>query len=981
MNSNDIDEVLSPGFNFETELTKGQQWTIPATHDLISKIKGIMMANQNTTTLRDAFIMAYNIAKTKDSFPQINFDNYDIVFYTDAVPNRSRGQSKYNQLDLACYKWGFISRTYDLRIEMGGGGLNLILTITPVVKKQATLPQIGNEEMITKQKEIIEEMTKHGLFAKSTYPAPDLVRNVVKLAHSDFFVVETVIGVCDGQHDFRHGWRGGPIITNSNGSDTNRSKRFGRGKSEDVANHVCKLLDTQYKKLKYEANQFIQNDPVFEDEGTLGHIWHHKSNIEPAIFEKLMPKNDGNTNAAMKTYNDAWNRSHENEYTSHINAPSYPKYHEPTVFNNTFNDSCKFIMPASAIDGATCGRCGNWKKVLQGCPMEIGNINITFMKTLMNGSDDPTNSNYVNFSSYMTNDADGVYYFLRITRQRTLPGPGGTKTYIGYYKYKIMDSENNPDALTVVTVNSELGCYYIDEDGTIDGDLMKMNNMLPMEPGVNERTLGEYVNQFAHGKLATNVNDDFDWVHIVRKASCDFLFSLTTFLQTGGYYGDIYSSDNVISPNIANPTDFNVTVAHGDQAAAALGYFILRKCKNKNVNKGLHQYYATDNSNLRFGNINGICIRADNLGKRGNMDDEDKANKKKKKGGGGPFVGPSWARVPRFDNKIDTHFEMIKAFFEGCAQFNYPVVLLICYNEVKTDSPTLDNFLLYTVRKLDNYEYQPKTRLNFGNNEEELKNIIQLVRTKRDAYDNIKQSYENLVKEQDAAAAEAKEAAAAKAAAAVVVEAAAKAAEEAAAGEAKAAAKAVAEAVVEAAAEAAEVKAVVKAVVEAAAKAAAKAAAGEAAAAAKAVVDEVVEAAAEEAAVNELLSRDDLLRLVADILKHNTSPSASASPSASPSASSGVFTPPPTTSDVLSEWPTPLQAKDPLPGQSKDPLNGGSSTRTRRRRKLHRNHRRTQYTNKHKRSSKTTNRATIKHRKSYRKHNRTVKRRKSRRHH
>ena len=60
---------------------------------------------------------------------------------------------------------------------------------------------------------------------------------------------------------------------------------------------------------------------------------------------------------------------------------------------------------------------------------------------------------------------------------------------------------------------------------------------------------------------------------------------------------------------------------------------------------------------------------------------------------------------------------------------------------------------------------------------------------------------------------------------------------------------------------------------------------------------------------------------------------------------------------------------------------GGSSTRTRRRRKLARNHRRTQYTNKHKRSSKVTKRATIKHRKSYRKHNRTVKRRKSRRHH
>jgi hypothetical protein len=59
---------------------------------------------------------------------------------------------------------------------------------------------------------------------------------------------------------------------------------------------------------------------------------------------------------------------------------------------------------------------------------------------------------------------------------------------------------------------------------------------------------------------------------------------------------------------------------------------------------------------------------------------------------------------------------------------------------------------------------------------------------------------------------------------------------------------------------------------------------------------------------------------------------------------------------------------------------GGSSTRSRRR-NLRRNHRRTQYTNKHKRSSKSTKHATIKRRKSYRKHNRTVKRRNNRRHH
>lgn len=58
--------------------------------------------------------------------------------------------------------------------------------------------------------------------------------------------------------------------------------------------------------------------------------------------------------------------------------------------------------------------------------------------------------------------------------------------------------------------------------------------------------------------------------------------------------------------------------------------------------------------------------------------------------------------------------------------------------------------------------------------------------------------------------------------------------------------------------------------------------------------------------------------------------------------------------------------------------NGGGWVFTRSR---SRNHRRTQYTNKYKRSTKSTNRATIKHRKSYRKHNRTVKRRKSRRHH
>jgi len=62
---------------------------------------------------------------------------------------------------------------------------------------------------------------------------------------------------------------------------------------------------------------------------------------------------------------------------------------------------------------------------------------------------------------------------------------------------------------------------------------------------------------------------------------------------------------------------------------------------------------------------------------------------------------------------------------------------------------------------------------------------------------------------------------------------------------------------------------------------------------------------------------------------------------------------------------------------SQDKSKGGSTHTSRSRRR--RNHRRTQYTNKHKRSSKTTNRATIKRSKSYRKHNRTIKHRNTRR--
>jgi len=147
-----------------------------------------------------------------------------------------------------------------------------------------------------------------------------------------------------------------------------------------------------------------------------------------------------------------------------------------------------------------------------------------------------------------------------------------------------------------------------------------------------------------------------------------------------------------------------------------------------NVNEFLHEYFATNNENLRYGNRHGTCISAVKSVKRSRTDEDVQQWKRKKKGGGNrPYIGSSWGRVPRFDAKIDTQFKKIKAFFEGCAQFKYPVILLICYNEVKTDSDTLDNFLKYTVRDLGHFEYEAKT--GFVDDEKLKEDIKRLVRT------------------------------------------------------------------------------------------------------------------------------------------------------------------------------------------------------------------------------------------------------------
>lgn len=710
----------------------GERWIIPKNHELIIKIKNNMFDDQETTTLRDAFIKAFFEIVSRRIGLDIKWNNYDIVFIT-SERSKARGRTQQSN-DLGCYKWGYFVRNYE------DFDLDLILTITPVVKKAQPPPPMDNTQLLETQNAIIEQMLGANLFG-SEYPSIDLVNNVVYLRHDAYYVFNTCLGVFDPYHDFGKSppWRSGPIIDNFNGAKTNLNKKMNKN-NDSLKDCVEGLLQTQYDKLKEEYYALGGGGDVFGTGGILKKIWDSKSGIEQTMLNELMPLSNEEENIrALNLYMRAKTELHkllqekpkpddDTLRMSHINAPSYPKYDAPTeMFDSTFNNSCKFIV-ASAIDGASCGACGNLNKLLRGCPMEIGNINITFMR--INEGNNPDQGNYVNFCSYMTNEGDGVYFHLRITRKVTIPSQG-EKPHTAYYKYKLMDIGNNASKLTVVTVDSELGCYrdYQNPHTPTMLDFMKNNHMLPSEPGKNEPTFGENVYDYSQNKHATTAT--FDWVKGVRKACCDFLFSLPTFLKNGGYI-NILSSPNVISPKLVGSENFPVCVSSGDQPATALAHFILKNCIEKeednNVNDFLHEYFATNNENLRYGNREGTCISAPSNFKRPRTD-EGKTNSKIQKRGGGnrPYIGTSWERVPRFDAKIDTQFKKIKAFFEGCAQFKYPVILLICYNEVKTDSDTLDNFLKYTVRDLGHFEYEAKT--GFLDNEKLKEDIKRLVRT------------------------------------------------------------------------------------------------------------------------------------------------------------------------------------------------------------------------------------------------------------
>jgi hypothetical protein len=114
-------------------------------------------------------------------------------------------------------------------------------------------------------------------------------------------------------------------------------------------------------------------------------------------------------------------------------------------------------------------------------------------------------------------------------------------------------------------------------------------------------------------------------------------------------------------------------------------------------------------------------------------------------------------------------------------------------------------------------------------------------------------------------------------------------------------------------------------------------------------------------AKSEISSWDDLQRCVDEIAKFSNTLSVSSF--GSDAWSPGLVSPPYS------------------PGGGSAMRHRGSSIRTRRRSNLHRNHHRTQYTNKHKHqlSSNSNKRSSIKHRKSHMKHTHTIKRRKGRR--
>jgi hypothetical protein len=615
-----------------------------------------------------------------------------------------------------------------------------------------------------------------------------------------------------------------------------------------------------------------------------------------------------------RTYNElkrlkAEDRFHDNIRFITVNAPGYPTYDNPNVWNfqNAYNDSCK-ILPASIIDGAACGNCGTPEKGVsypegeEHKKFEFGNTNIKIQ--MYNSDNTELTNNYVSFVSTITVENGNVIYNLTITRSiQPLVGVG-IRTHAAKYKYIIFENNMNPDKVTTVTVDTELGTYEDNgalKDPVSGESLMEVNNMVPFQNDANEHTFGFYLKQFMENKKSTLP----DIIQTARKAMCDFMFALNGLFKNGGYNGNIFSSSDVIYPDMASSIDYPVLTACADRPAAVMAYLLTSKWEkgreekdpNFNLrgrlrNEMFHVLFAVttkDGPVIKMANMGGVIVEAN----------RQQLEVIRTRTGGGinsldwkrPFGNPyhgtkdfskdmTFGRAKRFVSTLNIPLkDYIFTFFVGCSKFIYPVIVLIWYNEIKNDRDMLRRFLNATVRKKGLVSYEPISK----NNEEWRIEISRIIyRPMYDKINNIANSIEHITVSSSTAA-------------------------------------------------------------------------------------PASDAPPAPAAPPALQQQPQHHQEEADADAGADAPAPATTPAKLPN---------------MYQLPSNENQWDVDDTPSTNSAAGGSSirTRTRRRRKLARNHRSTQYTNKHKRSSKSA-KTTIKHRKSYRKHNRTVKRRKSRRHH
>jgi hypothetical protein len=176
----------------------------------------------------------------------------------------------------------------------------------------------------------------------------------------------------------------------------------------------------------------------------------------------------------------------------------------------------------------------------------------------------------------------------------------------------------------------------------------------------------------------------------------------------------LFSSNDVVNSNSsATAKGFPFLVAGGDRPAAGVAYFLNQRIGGSPVNEYMHVLYASGSATMRLGNSQGIVISPPSIYL------SSSESKRKKSGGGNdldkyrPFgeyqgrLGPTFSRSDRFPVPDSVPYDIkIYTFFIGCSKFEYPVLVLECYNYVKNDRMKLLKFLNKVV-VLESYTYVP----------------------------------------------------------------------------------------------------------------------------------------------------------------------------------------------------------------------------------------------------------------------------------